>query len=567
MPVETTASAPRAQKPQPAEGSIKETVESILVAFVLAFIFRAFVVEAFVIPTGSMAPTLLGAHMRYHCTDCGYEWDVNFSAGNGPRDDDRIPSVATGYRFDQPPRQIRCPNCGNPVAPIDLHDPNNDAVDPLIHYGDRILVLKYAYLPWFGGPARWDVVVFKSPHEEAVDPTQLRFSQNYIKRLIGKPNERVMILDGDIYIGHSGDQPRDFKIQRKPRVVQEALWRNVYDNDYLPHLDRSIPPPGLTPLEQDEYRRRVKPWVQPWQAVHGGSGWDLHPGTQAARIFNFANPAGAGELQFNPNAIPDTYPLTDWLAYDQVQEQDQPRTHMPSVTDLKLSMYYRRSEGDGPLTLKMTKGDDVFAIHLSAGAAELTRKTGDDDEVVLQRDASVPELHRGEPIELEFQNVDYRASLRLNGRDVLSADYEPDIQHLLATGRSPQPAPQVTIVAERQTCTIEHLHLSRDIYYLNAWTMSNAPLASPDNIMNLGDDEYFVLGDNSLISGDARTWTSVNRDEVYLPDEDLYSAKGRVPGRFLLGKAFFVYWPAGYRPWTKAPFGIVPNFGDMRFIH
>src|ERR1700733_14132653 len=55
------------------EGSIKETIESILVAFILAFIFRGFVVEAFVIPTGSMAPTLMGAHSRFICDDCGYQ--------------------------------------------------------------------------------------------------------------------------------------------------------------------------------------------------------------------------------------------------------------------------------------------------------------------------------------------------------------------------------------------------------------------------------------------------------------------------------------------------------------
>ena len=64
---------------RPPRENVKETIESILVAFILAFIFRAFVVEAFVIPTGSMAPTLLGAHMRYRCEDCGYKFDVNFS--------------------------------------------------------------------------------------------------------------------------------------------------------------------------------------------------------------------------------------------------------------------------------------------------------------------------------------------------------------------------------------------------------------------------------------------------------------------------------------------------------
>jgi hypothetical protein len=34
----------------------------------------------------------------------------------------------------------------------------------------------------------------------------------------------------------------------------------------------------------------------------------------------------------------------------------------------------------------------------------------------------------------------------------------------------------------------------------------------------------------------------------------------------MIGKAFFVYWPAGYRPINSAP-ALVPNFGDMRFIH
>src|SRR3954468_19150144 len=62
------------------ESGGKETIESILIAFILAFVVRAFVVEAFVIPTGSMATTLLGAHMRFRCQECGWRFDVNFSA-------------------------------------------------------------------------------------------------------------------------------------------------------------------------------------------------------------------------------------------------------------------------------------------------------------------------------------------------------------------------------------------------------------------------------------------------------------------------------------------------------
>src|SRR4051794_31740732 len=83
MPARKPGAAPAKKTTEtPAEssdGNIKETIESILVAFILAFIFRAYVVEAFVIPTGSMAPTLLGAHMRYQCVDCGYRFTVNYS--------------------------------------------------------------------------------------------------------------------------------------------------------------------------------------------------------------------------------------------------------------------------------------------------------------------------------------------------------------------------------------------------------------------------------------------------------------------------------------------------------
>src|SRR5437016_5223872 len=125
------------------DGNIKETIESILVAFILAFIFRAFVVEAFVIPTGSMAPTLLGAHMRFQCPDCGYRWDVNYSSRTETRtrDDENIPAEAT-LGGGAPPT---CPNCGCPIKTSDPANPLAETVFP-VHYGDRILVLKYAYL-------------------------------------------------------------------------------------------------------------------------------------------------------------------------------------------------------------------------------------------------------------------------------------------------------------------------------------------------------------------------------------------------------------------------------------
>ncbi|MEZ6081379.1 MAG: S26 family signal peptidase [Pirellulaceae bacterium] len=58
----------------------RETIESIIVAFILAFLFRAFVAEAFVIPTGSMAPTLMGAHKDLFCQHCGRQYQASASS-------------------------------------------------------------------------------------------------------------------------------------------------------------------------------------------------------------------------------------------------------------------------------------------------------------------------------------------------------------------------------------------------------------------------------------------------------------------------------------------------------
>ena len=48
----------------PNEGDWIDTMQGLLVAFVVAMIFRGFVLEGFFIPTGSMAPTLRGQHVR-----------------------------------------------------------------------------------------------------------------------------------------------------------------------------------------------------------------------------------------------------------------------------------------------------------------------------------------------------------------------------------------------------------------------------------------------------------------------------------------------------------------------
>src|SRR3954470_6159699 len=72
-------SAKPADSVKPREGH-RETIEAIVVAMILALLVRGFEAEAFVIPTGSMAPTLMGRHKEITCPQCGHVYAVNASA-------------------------------------------------------------------------------------------------------------------------------------------------------------------------------------------------------------------------------------------------------------------------------------------------------------------------------------------------------------------------------------------------------------------------------------------------------------------------------------------------------
>ena len=141
------------------------------------------------------------------------------------------------------------------------------------------------------------------------------------------------------------------------------------------------------------------------------------------------------------------------------------------------------------------------------------------------------------------------------------------------------PPPTIDLVAQRQKCEVSHLSLWRDVYYTPSYDsygpreIDNASPHSPIVLHKAGqidsdgkpyENEYFVLGDNSILSGDARHWTT---KVDLVQGEDLELESGRVPQRFLLGRAFFVYWPVGYRPMSPNMPGLIPNFGEMRFIH
>lgn len=171
--------------PVPVRSLSRPLVECLVVLMLGVLLFRTFIAEAYIVPTGSMAPTLLGQHREMVCPNCGHRFAVGL--------DDQGPSG-----------RVACPNCGQD----DLEQASFSERD-----GDRLLVLKHLY-DW-RPPRRYEVVVFHNPNQ----PTQA-----YVKRLVGLPGESVQVRDGDLYI--------DGQIARKSPEEQRAMRILVYDHDF-----------------------------------------------------------------------------------------------------------------------------------------------------------------------------------------------------------------------------------------------------------------------------------------------------------------------------------------------
>jgi len=539
---------PIPESPPKAEETIKETIESIIIAFVLAFVFRAFVVEAFVIPTGSMAPTLLGEHLKLTCPDCGYTFDIQAPHPN------------------QPVEPAICPMTGHPV-PVPRR-----AVRAA---GDRILVHKYLYR--FSEPKRWDVVVFKNPAEPKI---------NYIKRLVGLPNESLYLYEGNVYVAPYGadgepDESRRRIARKTDRPpVQRAVWRPIYHSDYVP----------VDPNVSQAPPQAAFVWRCPWEPAEPGA-WDMS--VNHGRSYRYLG-RGSGQLNFTfshwPRMGDGDNVLNVMYSYNQLHDGGvDPDDMLEPIEDVRLAATVRPGS-DAPLRLELRttarltgEAQPIAAVIEPDGQVRVIVGDPETGDAESYHGQTVTPLHERSAARVEFWFVDLEASVWINGKRVLRQPFDLDFTALRQRPTyGPVHRPQVRLLVTGGPAELHHVELDRDLFYapsgnvngyrtLARGALVRLGLQEKDNRLDIAPDEYFCLGDNSPLSHDGRFWGLANteRTDPWVRLRSFHNdpmKDGLVPRDLMMGRAFFVYWPAPY-PLRKDGFGVLPNFGDMRFIH
>jgi signal peptidase I len=551
-----------ASKTQNELRTVRDTVESIWVAIVLAFVLRAFMVEAFVIPTGSMAPRLMGEHYDLVCPACAYEFPFGRARENIGHRSLGSAGEDGGY--------ARCPSCG---YPLEAHATDRS--------GDRVLVLKYLYR--IAEPEPWDVVVFKNPQDNA---------QNYIKRLIGLPGETIEIVHGDIFVKPTPDA--DWEIRRKPERAQEAVWQIVFDNDYRPDIEEFE--------ARDSHRKPPT-----WGLAASATGWNLDE--DGGRTFRFAGAETPQWLELQEMSRDDFRPH---YGYNSPRLEGSPQIdpERDICSDLRLEAVFFPEAEDSQVQMLLTSFDHEFRGEIHAdGTVNLWCRQVGETRPVSWGSGRIGSLKLGRGHKIALSHADFRVMLWVDGKAVLtsseedySADHDALAKRIAEVALQPIPQPQVKIAGSGGSCRIGHVRLMRDVFYTCPYLRQDPGWAGPlgeyarsrpetslekiggpikgwgvtGNPISLADsedddlDEFFVLGDNSPQSLDSRAWVlAAPTLRLYADGEDgrLPQYKlGTVPRYNLIGKAFFVYWPAGFNPPGLDRLPIVPNVGRMRLI-
>ena len=364
-------------------------------------------------------------------------------------------------------------------------------------HGDRILVNKFEFD--LHPPEQWDIIVFKIDQHrinyyrsstrppEAVQNRNGTVRQpgsadyvNYVKRLVGLPGKEIEVKNGDLFI--------DGEISRKPEDVEDVLLVPVTN-------DKILNGAGLS---------------SHWAALGDESAISAKDGVLSLR----GAQAGAECGVFYREPIEDRIP-TDQKST--LRRQDSGGFNI--VGDLKLALRVKHTGGSGHLICRLQENGQRYVFYLPLGMAnEPARLLCGGREVARSAE---PFEAAGEH-RVEVSNIDARGILKVDGKTLIH--FENNSPEESSARSVPYLGIQTSgaeFAANGCDATVRDIRLWRDIYYTSDTDQQTFAVGKP---FTLGENEYFVMGDNSPNSYDSRNWGVVKRAH-------------------LIGEAFFVFWP------------------------
>ena len=363
-----------------------------------------------------------------------------------------------------------CPNCGYAGNELDAH--------PALS-GDRLLIDRTAFA--FRAPRRWEVIAFRGPAQNGTLA---------VKRVVGLPRETVEVRQGDVY--------SDGQIQRKPLLVQRTMRVLVHDAAFRPTREPA-PPPRWRGTGDSGWRWADGRFARPVTAEQDAVDWLVYQHSRR-------RPGHPGET------VPS--PVTDLCGYNQGRPRREEDVH--PTADVMLSLRVVETIGRGLLWLRATDGIDEFQTWIDPGRQQYA---------VLRNGRPVPAgagrlASNLDGTVVEVSLIDQQFLLAFDGHAVVTCPYDRIGANI------PPPAEPLAVGSQGLGVVLEDLRVYRDVYYTTPVRTANG--RNSHGPVRLGVNEYYVLGDNSPISADSRTW----------PEGPAIS------GKWLLGKPLAIVFPA-----------------------
>jgi signal peptidase I len=602
---ETQAAAPADKKQEHPKDIAREWVETIVFVVCLVLLLKAFVAEAFVIPTGSMADTRYGNHYVCECPQC----KTRFAVGEPSRD-------AAGKGAEKP-SFATCPNCRYSFAPGPLQG------------GDKVLVFKSRYDLYSRPKAetnRHDTMVFKYPGKPLYlagldtdrrdeGPQKDYAAYNYIKRVWGLPGERLAIWLGDVHLRDGPGPNPGLTILRKRPDIMLDMRILVYDNDFqAPDLLKIVPPrwqdaevrrlarAGHAPQANENYWKAGAEDSAQTHSVAAGANerWLRyeHLAPESWHRDQERGPIGSLSLSEIKGKGIQPQLITDFMAYNAERREASKNPNKPNqdpythywVSDLMLDVEAEVAESAGTLTLELVAGSDrhraVFDLQSGTCALKLIR---DGQDVPLKNAETKTKVSKAGKYRLRFANWDQRLTLWVDGDLVFGDGIEFPAPPVEIRGPRFADLWPAGVGARNAKLTLRKLQVWRDVFYtypgetVPYWPKPASDedlkeqlpkavaqvqgLHKPD--MPLSVEEWALhratLSAWSIYApqpngsaGAPRHYPTTHptqhpedhfRDDEYfmLGDNSAQSADGRtwgqVPERLIMGKAVFVYFP------------------------